>query len=203
MLCSFGYGDGGGGPTAEMLETQRRLAYGIPGCPTTKPATAREFFDKLAADVAEKNVPIWSGELYLEYHRATYTSMARNKRSNRRGEFALLNLEAWASAAILLCGTEYPSAALQEGWEILMRNQFHDILPGSSIRQVYEDSKREYARLSQLTMEETDKRLQQLTDRIGGTVVWNPNGQSATVCLPSVNCKSATGRSSRPLRICV
>ena len=66
--------------------------------------------------------------------------MARNKRSNRRGEFALLNLEAWASAASLLCGTEYPSAALQEGWEILMRNQFHDILPGSSIRQVYEDS---------------------------------------------------------------
>ena len=178
VLCSFGYGDGGGGPTAEMLETQRRLAYGIPGCPTTKPATAREFFDKLAADVAEKNVPIWSGELYLEYHRATYTSMARNKRSNRRGEFALLNLEAWASAASLLCGTEYPSAALQEGWEILMRNQFHDILPGSSIRQVYEDSKREYARLSQLTMEETDKRLQQLTDRIGGTVVWNPNGQT-------------------------
>ena len=180
VLCSFGYGDGGGGPTAEMLETQRRLAYGIPGCPTTKPATARAFFDKLAADVAEKNVPIWSGELYLEYHRATYTSMARNKRSNRRGEFAHLNLEAWASAASLLCGTEYPSAALQEGWEILMRNQFHDILPGSSIRQVYEDSKREYARLSQLTMEETDKRLQQLTDRIGGTVVWNPNGQSVS-----------------------
>ena len=106
--------------------------------------------------------------------------MARNKRSNRRGEFALLNLEAWASAASLLCGTEYPSAALQEGWEILMRNQFHDILPGSSIRQVYEDSKREYARLSQLTMEETGKRLQQLTDRIGGTVVWNPNGQSVS-----------------------
>lgn len=180
VLCSFGYGDGGGGPTAEMLETQRRLAYGIPGCPTTKPATAREFFDKLAENVAEKNVPIWSGELYLEYHRATYTSMARNKRSNRRGEFALLNLEAWASAASLLCGTEYPSAALQEGWEILMRNQFHDILPGSSIRQVYEDSKREYARLSQLTMKETDKRLQQLTDRIGGTVVWNPNGQSVS-----------------------
>ena len=178
VLCSFGYGDGGGGPTAEMLETQRRLVYGIPGCPATKPATAREFFDKLASDTAGKEVPVWSGELYLEYHRATYTSMARNKRSNRRGEFALLDLETWASAASLLCGTEYPSDALREGWEILMRNQFHDILPGSSIRQVYEDSRREYARLFGLTAEETGKRLQQMTDRIGGTVVWNPNGQT-------------------------
>lgn len=178
VLCSYGYGDGGGGPTAEMIETQRRLAYGLPGCPSTKQATAREFFDKLAADVAGKKVPVWSGELYLEYHRATYTSMARNKRSNRKSEFALLNLETWSSMAATLCGTAYPTEVLQECWEILMRNQFHDILPGSSIRQVYEDSRREYARLSELTGRATEERLRILTDQIGGTVVWNPNGQT-------------------------
>lgn len=177
VLSAFGYGDGGGGPTTEMLETQRRLQWGVPGCPATEMTCARDFFEKLSEALKGKPAPIWSGELYLEFHRGTYTSMARNKRNNRKGEFALTNLETWASAAEYLCGTAYPVQALSEGWEILLRNQFHDILPGSSIREVYEDSDREYKRLFDLTGHETQRRLQKLADRIGGNVVFNANGQ--------------------------
>ena len=177
VLCSYGYGDGGGGPTAHMLETQRRLSFGIPGCPATKQSTAREFFEQLEKDVRDKKVPVWSGELYLEYHRATYTSMARNKRYNRKSEFALTNLEGSALLAQKLCGIAYPEH-MQENWEILMRNQFHDILPGSSIAEVYDDSQKEYRKLLSFTGEEEGSRLQAIAKRVGRTVVFNPNGQT-------------------------
>lgn len=176
VLCSYGYGDGGGGPTVEMLETQRRLNQGIPGCPVTKQSTAREFFDQLAKDLEGKKVPIWSGELYLEYHRATYTSMAKIKRYNRRSEFALGNLESSAVLSRQLCGVPYPEN-IQEYWEILLRNQFHDILPGSSIAQVYEDSEREYQTLLAYAENESRSRMQAIADAVGETVVFNNNGQ--------------------------
>ena len=178
VLSSFGYGDGGGGPTAEMLEVQRRLSYGVPGCPVTKPSTALDFFRKLESDLAGKNVPQWAGELYLEYHRGTYTSMARNKKFNRRSEFALTNLETAGVMAKDLCGTAYPVDALSENWERLLRNQFHDILPGSSIKEVYEDSKAEYEALFASAGAEESARLQAIADGVGGTVVFNPNGQT-------------------------
>jgi alpha-mannosidase len=80
VLMSFDYGDGGGGPTRDMLETQRRFATGIPGCPRTRMSTARHFFETLNQHIqGSKDLPVWHGELYLEYHRGTYTSMARNK----------------------------------------------------------------------------------------------------------------------------
>lgn len=178
VLCSYGYGDGGGGPTKQMLETQRRLAYGIPGCPATKQSTALSFFEKLEQDLQGKPVPIWSGELYLEYHRGTYTSMARNKRDNRRGEFALANAETQSVLANHLWGEVYPKAQLQELWEVLLRNQFHDILPGSSIWEVYEDSAAEYATLLGTTRILENRLLQTLADKVGGRIVWNPNGQT-------------------------
>ena len=97
VLCSFGFGDGGGGPTRDMLENQRRLEKGIPGAPRTKMATSREFFETLDKNVTgKKYLPTWVGELYLEYHRGTYTSMARNKKYNRRSEFAYQNEEMYA-----------------------------------------------------------------------------------------------------------
>jgi len=176
VLCSYGYGDGGGGPTSRMLEVQRRLACSIPGCPATKPSTALDFFTKLKEDLTGKQVPIWSGELYLEYHRGTYTSMARNKKWNRRSEFALTNVEAEAVMAGNLCGMDYPD--LQESWEILLRNQFHDILPGSSIKEVYEDSKAEYAKLFATADSYEQTYLQTIADQVGSTIVWNPNGQT-------------------------
>lgn len=176
VLCAYGWGDGGGGPTPRMLEEQRRMAYAIPGCPQTKASTVIDFFDQLKSDLAGKKVPIWSGELYLEYHRGTYTSMARNKKWNRRAEFALTNLETEAILADKLCDIPYPD--LQEVWEILMRNQFHDILPGSSIKEVYEDSKAEYETLFAFTAAQEALRLQALADGVGQTIVWNPNGQT-------------------------
>ena len=177
VLCAYGYGDGGGGPTIQMLETQKRLAQGIPGCPVTKQSTARDFFEKLEEDIKGKKTPIWSGELYLEYHRATYTSMARNKRYNRRSEFAMTNLEGIGVLAKLLCDVPYPEH-MQENWEILMRNQFHDILPGSSIYEVYEDSKKEYEQLLAFAEAEEKKRKQLLSDQAGEVLVFNDNGQS-------------------------
>jgi len=186
VLSSFGYGDGGGGPDIEMLEAQRRLSYGIPGCPATKPSTALDFFRKLESDLDGKKVPVWSGELYLEYHRGTYTSMARNKKFNRRSEFALANLETAGVLAQSLCGAAYPAETLSENWERLLRNQFHDILPGSSIKEVYEDSKAEYEALFSSAGSGEAALLQAVADGVGGTVVFNPNGQtlSGFVTLP-------------------
>lgn len=81
VLCSFGFGDGGGGPTKDMLENQRRLAKGLPGMPRTKMSTAKEFFHVLDKHVTDKKyLPTWVGELYLEYHRGTYTSMAKKQK---------------------------------------------------------------------------------------------------------------------------
>ena len=175
ILCTYGYGDGGGGPTKEMLESQRRLAYGIPGCPRTRLSTAADYFRDLEQDLAGKKTPIWSGELYLEFHRGTYTSMARNKKWNRKGEFALTNLETEALMAKQFGLADYPD--LQEYWEILMRNQFHDILPGSSIREVYEDSKAEYQKMLGYTADAEQDYMSRIAGNAGGTVVWNPNGQ--------------------------
>ena len=92
-MC-FGYGDGGGGATSQMLENQRRISKGIPGCHATVMSTARHFFETLEEHVSDSPwLPKWTGELYLEYHRGTYTSMARNKRYNRKAEFATQDTE--------------------------------------------------------------------------------------------------------------
>jgi alpha-mannosidase len=137
-LLVFGYGDGGGGPTRAMLETIRRAAD-LQGLPRTRFATPDEFFAGLEAEPRAR--PTVVGELYLEYHRATYTSQARTKRANRRCEVALHDAEFLATAA----GGKYPRAELERLWQLLLLNQFHDILPGSSIRLVYEDAERDLA----------------------------------------------------------
>lgn len=177
VLVSYGYGDGGGGPTEEQLEMQRRLSFGIPGCPKTRQSTALDFFRRLEQDLADKKVPVWTGELYLEYHRGTYTSMARNKRLNRRSEFALANLENHSLMAEKLLGIPYQKSEIYDKWEVLLRNQFHDILPGSSIKEVYDDSLEEYRGILSFTDREDSMRMQKIADGAGGTVVFNPNGQ--------------------------
>lgn len=178
-LMSCGYGDGGGGTTSWMLENQRRMEKGIPGCPNTKPTHVREFFEQLEKDVSgDKYLPSWSGELYLEYHRGTYTTMGRNKKYNRKSEFAYENIEWLAAMEDCLYGESYPRELLKYGWEIIMKNQFHDILPGSSIKEVYEDSKREYDELLAKAGKETDDQKMRLADSVnadaGDVVVFNP-----------------------------
>lgn len=148
LLMAYGYGDGGGGPTREMLENMSALAQ-FPGAPRVRPGTAREFMDRLAEDAADK-LPVWNGEFYLEYHRGTFTSQSRNKRSNRKSEFLLHDAEFLAAWASLNTDYAYPHETFQQAWELVCLNQFHDILPGSSIGEVYADSARDYETIAQL-----------------------------------------------------
>lgn len=143
-LMLYGYGDGGGGPTKEMLENAERLKYGIPGCPRLQLGFEGDFLDRLYEKLmGEKEIPKWVGELYLEYHRGTYTSMAKNKRYNRKSEFLYMNAELLSTMGMLL-GEQYPIESLNRGWKTILLNQFHDIIPGSSIKQVYEESHMQY-----------------------------------------------------------
>lgn len=180
VLMSFGYGDGGGGPTKDMLENQRRLARGIPGCPQTVISTADTFFHTLEEHVRDhKYLPVWVGELYLEYHRGTYTSMARNKKFNRKVEFLMENAELFSYMASLLTEKVYPKETLHHDWEVVLRNQFHDILPGSSIQEVYEDSKAEYEQVMKQECKIQKEALfavaEQVAANAGDWIVFNPN----------------------------
>lgn len=168
VLISYGYGDGGGGATKEMLENARRMSRGIPGCPKVKLAKARDFFEKLAQSVAgKKRLPTWVGELYLEYHRGAYTSMARNKRYNRKSEFLYQDAELLAVIAKIAAGAgEYPQDQLNRGWETILLNQFHDILPGSSIKEVYEDSQQAYLKVLAEGRSLVDNALADITEKI-------------------------------------
>jgi alpha-mannosidase len=139
-LLLFGYGDGGGGPTKPMLETLRRAAD-LQGLPRTRVTTSDEFFAALEREPGER--PVVVGELYFEYHRGTYTSQARTKRGNRRCEQALHDAEFLCASR----GGEYPRAELDRLWKLLLLQQFHDILPGSSIRPVYEEAERTLAEI--------------------------------------------------------
>lgn len=150
LLLSYGYGDGGGGVNRHMLEMRRRLDQ-MPGMPNVKTSTAGEFFEKLHENVEKSNGYIhkWDGELYLEYHRGTYTSQAFMKKMNRKLELLYRRAEflsSWMSENGAWLGDE----DLKNGWKIILRNQFHDIIPGSSIHEVYEDAKEEYAEAFQI-----------------------------------------------------
>lgn len=148
ILVSFGFGDGGGGPTRPMLETADRMKKGIKGIPQVRQAGSLQYFKELEERVKDsKRLPRWVGELYFEYHRGTLTSMGRNKRSNRKTEYAMMELELLSVLAAKL-GEKYPQVDMDEMWEIILRNQFHDILPGSSIKEVYEVTREEYAEIA-------------------------------------------------------
>lgn len=148
-MMLYGYGDGGGGPTKEMLEQAKRLQYGIPGLPRLQLGSHSSFLDRLYDRVINnKELPRWVGELYLEYHRGTYTSMARNKRYNRKCEFLYQDVELLSVMGMLM-GHSYPEAELKRGWKTMLLNQFHDIIPGSSIKEVYDESHRQYEEILQ------------------------------------------------------
>lgn len=148
LFLVYGHGDGGGGPTREMLHNIRRMERGIPGCPTVKHAPMRPFFEGLIERMQTnpERYPVWVGELYAEFHRGTLTSVAKNKRHNRKAEIELRELETLAVLAQLHAGVAYPAREIRALWDIVMLNQFHDILPGSSIGAVYDDSDADYAR---------------------------------------------------------
>ncbi|MGQ4730650.1 alpha-mannosidase [Streptomyces sp. Ju416(a)] len=142
-LVPFGWGDGGGGPTREMLERARRLRdlEGSPRVTVEKPSA---FFAAAEEEYGER-APVWSGELYLELHRATYTTQAKTKQGNRRSEHLLREAELWATAAALRSPAyRYPYERLDRVWKTVLLHQFHDILPGSSIAWVHREARDTY-----------------------------------------------------------
>jgi alpha-mannosidase len=149
-MSLFGIGDGGGGPGFEHLERAVRLKD-IKGMPKYEMGTAKSFFDEVSAEAA--GFPVHNGELYLEKHQGTYTTQSNNKKMNRRCEILLRNYEMMAAAAAIK-GLQLPISKeeLEAIWKEVFLYQFHDILPGSSINRVYEETKERYAVLvSKLT----------------------------------------------------
>ena len=143
-LAPFGHGDGGGGPTREMLERARRLRD-LEGSPRVDIENPSAFFRAAAAEIAAlPKAPVWRGELYLEYHRGVYTSQARTKRGNRRAEALLREAELWAATAAVRAGAPYPHEELDELWQQVLLHQFHDILPGTSIAWVHREAEQVY-----------------------------------------------------------
>lgn len=166
LLMAYGFGDGGGGPTREMLENIE-VMKNFPGLPQVKQSSVRQFFETIEPLTKSKMMPVWNGELYLEYHRGTYTTQARNKRANRKAEFLLHDSEFIAALASLITTAgpssgqayQYPAAQFTEAWKTICLNQFHDIIPGSSIGPVYEESQEQYAELTTSVTQLRDEAL--------------------------------------------
>jgi len=182
-LNTYGHGDGGGGPTKTMLENQRRMAKGLPGMPVTKPETLLHHLDQLrqefdAGCAKTRRTPKWVGELYLEYHRGTYTSIAKNKRNNRKSEL-MLQLAETLSYTDLLLGGDYDADGLYQSWTKVLHNQFHDIIPGSSIKEVYDGTDKDYAKILGYCDSVVEEKLAAIASKVdtqGAALVYNPLG---------------------------
>lgn len=184
LLIAYGYGDGGGGVNRDMLETMRCVKR-VPGLPSVRSESVRSYLTRLNQTMAENPmggyIPTWDGELYLEFHRGTYTSQAYNKMTNRRLEFAMRNAE-----LLNVMANENQQEKLFEAWKIIMRNQFHDVIPGSSIHEVYEDSREEYKQAYHIIESVNETSLANLVNpcdscyTIFNTTSWN---QSAVINL--------------------
>jgi alpha-mannosidase len=149
LLLAFGWGDGGGGPTKDMLE-RARVMKNIPGIPKVQIDTTENYFKRIYDKVNYKDLGVWDGELYFEMHRGTYTSQAYTKRANRKSENLLHDIEFLSVLADTLQKEQrYPQQEINDIWEKVLLNQFHDVLPGSSIRQVYEDCKEIYQNIEE------------------------------------------------------
>ena len=173
-LQLFGLGDGGGGPGYEHVERRRRMRN-LKGCPPLEDEFVADFFDRISKDA--ERYRSWHGELYFERHQGTYTSIAKQKLWNRTLEKDLHALEFAAALANGVNGFVYPSAWLQEAWEDVLLYQFHDCLPGSAIREVYEQTQARYAELHRAALALTQEALQALGQDMGTA------GQNGTLTL--------------------
>jgi alpha-mannosidase len=173
LLMAFGYGDGGGGPTREMLENIRAMGN-FPGLPKMRNGAVKEFYKKLEAESGER-LPTWNGELYLELHRGTYTTQSRNKRANRKSEFLLHDAEFLATLASLDSDYTYPHEVLNKAWELVCLNQFHDIIPGSSIAPVYIESQAQYTEIRKMAEGVIEEAIDALTPASAYGVIVNPS----------------------------
>ncbi|WP_098742787.1 alpha-mannosidase [Paenibacillus sp. EZ-K15] len=165
QMLLYGHGDGGGGVTREMLEYIDRAELMV-GQPASKYSTAAEFFGGI--EDAQPKLPKWRGDLYLELHRGTYTTHARNKRHNRKAEILYREAELWNSVAFSSMSNEQQQAIMRElhdGWKLILLNQFHDIIPGSAITESYVTSEKEYAEVFQKGNHSLRLGLQVLADQ--------------------------------------
>ncbi len=181
----FGYGDGGGGPVKRMIETLRR-AKDLQGLPRTQMRTSDDFFSRLEKDVTDR--PKLIGELYFEYHRGTYTTQAQTKRGNRKSELLLHDIE-FLSTLASQSKFKYPATEIDELWKIVLLNQFHDILPGSSITLVYDDAKKHYAEVDQRGSQLRDDALRSIASTKGAPTPINTTSfdRAEVVTLPGGN----------------
>lgn len=170
-LFPFGYGDGGGGPSEEMLDRARQL-QGFPGLPSLQHGRVEDFMARLAR---RKQLPTWFGEQYLELHRGTYTTQSAIKKLHRQLEATLVEAELAASLEQACLGGAYPSERLLALWTILLRNEFHDILPGSGVASVYQTARSELSSALEIAQGLRDQVLQRLSASLcpPGLAVWN------------------------------
>ncbi|MGO2823962.1 alpha-mannosidase [Brachybacterium alimentarium] len=166
-LTPTGWGDGGGGPTREMIGSQERFAD-LDGAPKVEWSTSQDFFTRAQEEYPD--APLWNGELYLELHRGTYSSQIHGKQGNRRTEALMHDVELWsATAAQLVDGFAYPHDEIDSLWDKLLLLQFHDILPGSSIAWVHREAEHSYAYITERGEALVAAALQALGDDDGGT----------------------------------
>ncbi|MDR1187813.1 MAG: glycosyl hydrolase-related protein [Bifidobacteriaceae bacterium] len=170
-IAPFGYGDGGGGPTPTMLERARRLRS-LEGSPRLAYGTPTAFFDHARQQYAD--AAVWAGELYLEFHRGVYSSQASLKRGNRQAERLLHEAELWAASASLRRGLPYPGEELRRLWRELLLQQFHDIVPGSSIAWVNQDARAALHRVANAARAIIDRSLGALVGEGDVELVANP-----------------------------
>lgn len=142
-LVIYGVGDHGGGIPRDYIQRAYALRTN-PLYPNIEFMNFDQVFDRVEAEAKTKDFPTWKTELYLEYHRGTYTTQADTKNNNRRSEHCLMNAEKFSTLAETSAGVAYPFSKIEEAWKILLFNQFHDILPGSSITPVYIDADKDY-----------------------------------------------------------
>ena len=185
-LLSVGYGNGGGGVTPEIIERVHTL-QNLPAVPVLTFSSVHEFFARARGAAEGADVPTWVGELYLEFHRGTLTTQGRTKWLHRRAERDLIASETLAGMVALAGGPVHRTP--EERWHRVLRNEFHDVLPGSGVGEIYEDSERELAGVVDESGAASDQRVGELADRVA------PAGDRAGVFVVNPDL------SARPLRV--
>lgn len=187
-LLLFGIGDGGGGPSTDHLEYLSR-EKSLAGLPKTTQQPAINFFERINED--RDKYAKWVGELYLEKHQGTYTTQADNKKYNRLMEFALRDCEFSCSMAKAYAGFDYPQDEIEEIWKEVLLYQFHDILPGSSIKRVYDESVARYKEMYEQVVGIANKANAAIAEKLGisknDTVVFNTLGFERTEIVETAN----------------
>jgi alpha-mannosidase len=152
VIFPYGFGDGGGGVTEAMQEMLQRARKHVPGLPAVRTGSAEGYFDDIVARGPQ--LPTWDGELYVETHRGTYTTQSALKKANRMSELMLRDAEIWGSIA-----KRFDSDVLKKAWKMVLLQQFHDILPGSSIAPVYVDALNDHALVRESIAPQIDSSL--------------------------------------------